>query len=389
MISAADRARFPEPRCAPLARAAGGRPFAHVECRRDPAAAQAAWAELAAEGGAYQRQNFVAAWAEAFRARLAVIVARDEAGAAMALLPLHLRRFGPLRVAAFAGGGWANFHMGLFRQGLDWDADDIGALLSAAAKVVGVDLFAFSHQPSSWEGRDNPLCGLRVRRSPNSAFASALPATHTQWLDAHFSRATQKKQRKKARKLEAFGAVAQVRAQSDAEAQRFLDALFAHKAAQARERGEPDEFADAKVRDLLRRLADGESPAMEMHALVAGERVAAVFGALSDGSRLSGLVVSYDGAPEVAAASPGEWLLIEVVNDAIARGFRTFDLGVGESRYKSEICEVEVALYDGAFAATALGRLGVPVYFAARAALGWLKRRPRLYRFARRLRRAL
>jgi CelD/BcsL family acetyltransferase involved in cellulose biosynthesis len=210
-----------------------------------------------------------------------------------------------------------------------------------------------------------------------------------EWLDAHFSRATQKKQRKKARKLDAFGAVAHVRARSEAEAQRFLDALLAHKAEQARARGEADEFAGAEVRDLLRRLANGDEPAMEMHALVAGERVSAVFGALSHHGRLSGLVVSYDGAPEVAAASPGEWLLIEVVKDAIARGFHAFDLGIGESRYKSEICEIEVALYDGAFAATALGRLGVPLFFAARAALGWLKRQPRLFRLARRLRRAL
>jgi CelD/BcsL family acetyltransferase involved in cellulose biosynthesis len=389
MISAADRVRLPEPRPAPLARASDARPFAGVECFRDIAGARAAWAELAAEGSAYQRQDFVAAWAQTFRARLAIVVARDEAGAAAALLPLHVRRFGPLRVAAFAGGGWANFHMGLFRRGIDWSPEDVATLLSAAAKAAGVDLFAFSHQPSDWDGRDNPLCGLPVRRSPNAAFASALPPTHMEWLDAHFSRATQKKQRKKARKLEAFGAVAHVRARSEAEAQRFLDALLAHKAEQARARGEADEFAGAEVRHLLRRLANGDEPAMEMHALVAGERVAAVFGALSHHGRLSGLVVSYDGAPEVAAASPGEWLLIEVVKDAIARGFHTFDLGIGESRYKSEICEIEVALYDGAFAATALGRLGVPLFFAARAALGRLKRQPRLFRLARRLRRPL
>ena len=114
----------------------------------------------------------------------------------------------------------------------------------------------------------------------------------------------------------------------------------------------------------------------------------ATFGALSGGGRLSGLIVSYDGAPEVAAASPGEWLLIEVVKDAIARGFRTFDLGVGQSRYKSELCEVEEILVDGAFAVTPLGRLGEIAYFGARAGLGWLKRRPRLFHFARRLRRA-
>ncbi len=385
MNSAAKSIPFPERRREVRARS---RAFASVECHRDLAAARQAWSELDAAGSAYQRLEFIAVWARAFRARLAIVVARDEAGAPVALLPLHVQRFGPLRVALFAGGSWANYHMGLFRPGRDWRGEDVAALLRAAAREAGVDLYAFSHQPARWSGRDNPLCLLPSPRSPNSAFASALPATHVEWLDAHFSRATQKKLRKKARKLEVFGAVAHVRAQG-AEAQRVLDALFAHKAAQARARGEPDEFARADVKDLLRRLAGGDDPVMEMHALMAGERVAATFGALRRDGRLSGLVVSYDGAPEVAAASPGEWLLIEVVKDAIARGFQTLDLGVGQSRYKGEICEIEEALFDSAFPVTPIGRLGGAVFLRSRAVLGWLRGRPRLLRLAKRLRRAL
>jgi CelD/BcsL family acetyltransferase involved in cellulose biosynthesis len=360
------------------------RPFARVESHGEIGPAREAWAGLEAAGGAYQRLDFIAAWAEAFTARLAVVVARDEAGAAVALLPLRVRRFGPLRVAAFAGGAWANYHMGLFRNPDGWRADDVGALLRAAGQSAGVDLFAFSHQPARWEGRDNPLLLLPARESPNVAFAGALAATHADWIDAHFSRATQKKLRKKARKLEAFGALRHARAADGAEARAFLDALYAHKAAQARARGEPDPFACARARALLGRLAEDEI--LEMHALIAGGRIAATFGALPGGRRLSGLVVSYDGAPEIAAASPGEWLLIEVARDAIARGFQTLDLGVGESRYKRELCEIEEPLYDAAFAVTPLGRLGGAAYLASRATLGWIKRRPKLLRLARRLR---
>jgi hypothetical protein len=39
-------------------------------------------------------------------------------------------------------------------------------------------------------------------------------------------------------------------------------------------------------------------------------------------------------------------------------------------------------LRDLAFGATALGRLAAPVYLAARAAMGAIKRRPRLYQQA-------
>ncbi len=362
----------------------GGRPFAAVEIHDCASAAREAWAQLQGQGGAFQTMDFVAAWAEAFEARLAIAVARGRAGAPVALLPLHVRRWGPVRVASFAGGGWANYHFGLFRRAGDWRREDVEALLREAGKLAGVDLFAFTHQPASWEGRANPLLLLPARPSPNEAFASALPARHADWLDRHFSRATQKKQRKKARKLEVFGEVRRMRAGGEAEARACLDALYAHKAAQARARNEPDPFADPRSRRLLLRLA--AEGVMETHALVAGERIAATFGALVHEGRLSGLVVSYDPSPEIAAASPGEWLLIETAGEAIARGLSTFDLGAGESRYKKELCEIEEPLFDSAFPVTPLGRLAGALYLRARAAQGWIKHRPALLRLARRLR---
>ena len=365
-------------------RAGLARPFASVEVCGELAAAREAWAELGAMAGAYQSYGFAEACAAAFGGRLAIVVARDEAERPAALLPLRLVRLGPLTVAGFLGGSWANYHMGLFRPGLPWAADDVAALLREAGVLARADLFAFSSQPARWEGLDNPLARLPHAPAPSPAFASALPREHGDWLDARFSRASQKKLRKKARKLEVFGPLAHVRAATPNEAARFLDAFLAHKAAQARDRRARDPFAPPPARALLGRLA--ASGAMEMHALIAGERIVAAFGALPGGRRLSGLVVSYDGDREVAAGSPGEWLLIEVVREAIARGFQTFDLGVGESRYKREICETEESLFDTAFGVTPLGRAAAAAYLGGRAAMGAVKRRPRLFRWLQRLR---
>ena len=369
------------------ARAQAAGRFATVETHADPALVREDWLELEPAAGGYQSLRFTTAWAEAFGAKLCVVVARDAAGRTVALLPLHLKRLGPLTVARFAGESWANYHMGLFRPGLRWRRDDLEALLREAGRAAGIGLYAFINQPARWEGVANPLGALFGGVSPSAAFASALSATHAEWLDAHFSRATQKKQRKKARKLEAFGPVRHVRASDVAEAGRFLDACFAHRAAQAQGRDEPDPFAGAEVSALLHGLV--ACGALEMHALIAGERIAATFGALAQGGRLSGLVVSYDPAAEIAAASPGEWLLIEVVRDCLARGFTTFDLGAGESRYKREICEVEEVLSDTAYGVGPLGRLVAPLWLAGRAAMGAVKRRPALMSRIRRLRRVL
>jgi CelD/BcsL family acetyltransferase involved in cellulose biosynthesis len=370
-----------------LAREGASAPFSAVDIVFDPEAAGAVLAALAARGGAYQSAGFVDAWARAFGARLAVAVARDEAGETVAALPLHLTRWGPLRVARFAGGGWANYQFGLFRVPADWRGRDVRAFLRRAAKTAGVDLFAFMHCPLETAGAANPLLTLPGTPSPSPALATRLPAAHADWLDAHFSRATQKKLRKKLKKLEAFGEVAFRRAGQTGEGRRFLDALLAHKAAQARARGEPDLFAEAAVRDLLGRLV--ENAALEMHALTAGERVVAVFGAMASGRRLSGLVLSHDIAEDVAAATPGVQLVAEAARDAIARGFDTLDLGVGDSRYKRETCEIEEPLRDLALGATPLGRLAAPLYLAVRAAMRAIKRRPALYARAMALKYAL
>jgi len=365
------------------ARAEAARPFATVETHAAPARVREDWLDLEPTAGGYQSLRFVAVWAEAFRAKLCVIVARDEAGRAVALLPLHLRRLGPLTVARFAGESWANYHMGLFRPGVRWSRDDLAALLGAAGRAAGVGLYAFINQPARWDGVANPLAELFGGASPSAAFASSLGGSPAEWLDAHFSRATQKKQRKKVRKLEAFGPVRHVRATGADEAGRFLDACLAQRAARAG----ANEFAASEVHALLRGLV--ARGALEMHALLAGERIAATFGALAQGGRLSGLVVSYDATPEIAAASPGEWLLIEVVRDGLARGLTTFDLGAGESRYKREICEIEEVLSDTAFGVGPLGRLVAPLWLAGRAAMREVKRRPALMSRVQRLRRAL
>ena len=363
------------------------RPFVRVEVHADVEAVAGDWADLGPTGSGYQAPAFVAAWARAMEAKLRVVVARDACGRAVALLPLHLARVGPLTAARFAGEAWANYQMGLFRPGAEWREADVRALLAAAGHEAGADFFAFTRQPARWEGTDNPLAPLFGGLSPSPAFATPLGADPQVWLDAHFSRATQKKLRKKLRKLDALGEVRFVRAAEAAEAARFLDALFAHKAGLAAARGEPDPFADARVRDFLRLSI--ETGAMEMHALVAGERIAAAFGAVRAERRLSGVMVSYDGAPEVAAATPGESLLIEVVNAARARGFATFDLGVGESRYKSELCEVEERLHDTAFGVTLPGRVAARLWLAARAVMREIKRRPALLAKAQGLRRVL
>ena len=78
------------------------------------------------------------------------------------------------------------------------------------------------------------------------------------------------------------------------------------------------------------------------------------------------------------ARSPGELIVHAVVRDAIARGFKTFDLGVGEARYKEDACEAEEELFDSAFAITPLGRVAALAFMAKQRAKRRIKHSPRL-----------
>ena len=76
-------------------------------------------------------------------------------------------------------------------------------------------------------------------------------------------------------------------------------------------------------------------------------------------------------------------LILEIARNAIERGLGVIDFGVGEARYKSEICETTEPLFDSAFAVSAAGRLGAAAFLLARRLKRQVKGDPRLYAFAR------
>ena len=402
-MSAATALRRSSPTEASAApRAAGaGRAFARVEAFDTIEAASEPWAEIArlAPASPYQGFDFSRIWVDAFGAarRLTplILVARDEAGAVTALLPLGRISAGPLRIAVFLGGKDANFAVGLFRPDVEWAAADVAAFLDAGARAAAarIDAYLFVNQPHDWQGAPNPLAALRSQPSPSDAYKSALPNDFAAWRDAHVSKDTQKKLRKKAKRLEAVGPIAYRRAANPDDADRILAAFHEQKSARMRALGIADAYEPPEAHAYLTRLArcglENGAPRLELHALAAGERIVATFGGLSAGDRLCGLFLSHDGDPEVARSSPGELIVHEVVRDAIARGLRTFDLGVGEARYKNEACEATEALFDSAHAVTPLGAVAAFAFLAQQRIKRRIKRSPRLLEISQRLRRAL
>jgi CelD/BcsL family acetyltransferase involved in cellulose biosynthesis len=51
------------------------------------------------------------------------------------------------------------------------------------------------------------------------------------------------------------------------------------------------------------------------------------------------MATSFDMASEIAKTSPGEILLVDLIKLKCHAGITVFDLGVGEARYKTTICD--------------------------------------------------
>jgi CelD/BcsL family acetyltransferase involved in cellulose biosynthesis len=373
------------------------RPFAEFEVYDDPQAARSAWAEIYDAGLAtpYQSYDFVSVWlrtiGRSLRVEPMIVVVRDDAGETSAILPFCRRRLLGITIAGFVAGKHANFHMGAFRAGLAVDRGAIGDLLRRIARSQRIDAFVFVNQPHVWQRYANPFVVLGGQVSPSLGHSTELRSDFTSWLDAHYSKSAQKKLRKKARRLEEQGAVSSFIARDAASRAAALEAFFAHKVARAKATGLANDFDAAVAKRFLEAAAsdgpDDDRPVIELHGLRCGDRIVAVFGGLGRAGRFCGAITSHDQDVEIARSSPGELLIHYVIGDLIQRGFTTFDLGVGEGRYKDACCENPEPLFDTALAFTFAGRWACAALLLRQRAKGWIKRTSWAWSLATRLRR--
>lgn len=375
---------FPE-LAAPVASAAASparRVFARVAVFSDPAEALALWRDLDPElcASFYQSENFVLRWLEYCGRRRGAapffIAAYDASGAGVALLPLALFRFGPLRVAQFIGGGHANYNLGLFRSPAEFSTAELRRLLREAARQApeGPHLYRLLNLPLAWRGAANPLCQLPHRPSADRAYAAALMDDGEAFLAAHLSGEQRKKWRKKAKRLAHMWAVQFLRAETPELAKRVLDAYFEQKSQTL------PGFAQASRADGTRAFHEAlaASGALELYAMMLDGRIVATFGAGLCGGRLQGLINSYDGDPDIARSSPGNLLIAHVVRDACARKHTAFDLGLGDAPYKTTFCNEIEPMANVILATGVAGALARPLFEAASTLKAMLKRRKRL-----------
>jgi CelD/BcsL family acetyltransferase involved in cellulose biosynthesis len=339
-----------------------------VEVHADPQGALAAWAELEAlaPGSLYQTRRWLLPWiATAGRAAgieaLLVVGYRDDLP--VVFCPFGLARRGGLRVASFLGAKDSNANLALIRPGAELSRADLLALFAAAADRAGArpDLFLLSNQPDQWEGIGNPLVALLPHQpSPSYCHRGDLVPQFDAFLRTHLSADGRKNLRRKEKRLAEIGPIAHVRAKTAEDVSRILDAFLAQKRQRLVEIGAAGGFDDASSRAFLEAAATeglaAEHAAIELHALTVGVRIVATFGGGTHRGRFHGMINSFDLDPDVARASPGEVLLARIAEEKCREGLTSFDLGIGEARYKETWCDAAEPLFDTILPMTMKGR---------------------------------
>lgn len=372
------------------------RAIARVAVFDDLAEAEPHWRELERNALAtpYQRFDFLKLWQTHAGAAAGmtpfIVVGFNAAGTPLFLWPLGCRRRGNLRVVEFLGGKHANFNMALWRR--DVAATISAADLRAVLKQLGsrADLMAFINQPLTWAGATNPFALLPRQNSADYGFSGSLVPDFEALFRARTNANTRKKMRKKERALAEFGAVRFERAKDPHEIRRVLDAFFKQKNARMRAIGVHDAFAAPDIRRFIEAAAGERQPTgeplIELYALLVDDIVVATMGGITGGRRFCAMFNSIVQG-RFAVESPGEQLLVHIVRQCCERGFDTFDLGIGGSRYKNLFCEDAEPLFDSYLPLSPAGRLLGAAYRTAGAVKRAIKQRPLLWSAVRGLRR--
>lgn len=355
-----------------------------------------AWRALEADAvmSPYGRLDWIAAYQDNLPEHerdTRVAILRGQDGDIVLLQPFQIERRGALRVASAIGDKHANYNLPVMRPDFArrLSPERARRILTEAGRSLAVDLVAIPNVPVTWNGWRNPFA-VGGQASASDAWALRLEPDGDAALARSMSPEARKKMRNKARGLEKIAPVSVVQARAPADVDRILAAYFRQKAGRFAALGITDPFAEASLRSFFRHAAmsglpEGR-PAIELHALLGGDDVLAVLGGAGDGHRFSGMIVSFEAGP-LDRFSLGEMLVTNVIRDLGLRGYRVFDLGVGDARYKRSICEELEPLVDLAVPLTWRGHGVALAQSAGLAAKRRLKADPRAMALVARVRR--
>lgn len=357
------------------------------------AAAAGAWRALETGSAVtpYQRYDWIKFYMDACGIApdniiIAMFEAEGEPFAAMPLLITH--RFG-LTIGALPGSDIANTDWLIVRPDMAHllDRQVLSTAFDAVSRAVGgLDLVRLSNLPESWNGVPDPFFAFPHQPAPDPLYFGGVAADVARTRPP--ARRLRNVQRGRRRLEETYGPVVLKRARTAEEVQAFHAAFQVQRDGRFRKQGIRNIFAERRFVDFFARAGSAsvskKTPTLCLHALYAGKEIVAVSIGTFSGAHYSQYIHSVTEG-EAARASLMSILIEDLLGELAAEGVRTFDMGLGEFRYKNDWTEPQI-VYDCAIGFTATGRLAAHAFLAQRRMKRTIKHNPKLWTTAKALR---
>lgn len=322
----------------------------------------------------------------------ALIVVGEVNGVPAFLLPLSITRKagGNLRICRFLGDFHGNQNSGLWRRDIlaGIHLRSLRKVLLRVAALHRIDLFDLKYVPHVIDERIHPLICPHAIESLNAVHAFPLEADFNKVYKARRSSSARKKLRTKERKLSETGKVRFRRASDPATALHFLETLIAQRGMRQASNGIPNVFDAPDMRAFLTeqlvRSIEARDDRCMIYGLEVDGEVRATYLCGMQYDRFHAYTNSI--CEDAGIYSPGDLLLLRVVEDACRLGASSFDFGLGAERYKTSWADRE-PLMDVALPVTARGRAALFAIRRIRALRRTIRNTPALWSLVRRMRR--
>ncbi|WP_370692002.1 GNAT family N-acetyltransferase [Bradyrhizobium xenonodulans] len=373
------------------------RRVASVDIVHDLATAEAVWRSLECPSNSatpYQRFDFLAAWQRRVGQRAGLspflVIARDDEGRPLGLLPLALQTAFGVRYASFMGGTHSTFNMGLWQSefaatATEHDLRSLTAMLAARDKA---DVLVLRRQPTYWRDLQNPL--RLLPHEPSTVHCPVRTIEPGATSVSLVSESLRRRLQRKERKLQLLAGYRYYIASDDVDITRLLDWFFQVKPQRIMAQQKlPSPFADPDVQGFIRsacmtKLADC-GRAIEIHALECDEEVIAILAVMADDHRFSAMFNTYTMSRK-AKFSPGLILMRHVIDHFAGQRYRAFDFGIGFYDYKLLVCPDYEPIFDSFIPLSVRGRFAVGAISAVNEAKRFMKSNPALHDIAQNLR---
>ena len=370
-----------------------------VTVHRDLDAVEPLWRALTAQDSVaspYQGYEWIRLWHKHVSGPLGdepvIIVGSDRSGAPLFIWPLVVRRTGALRAARFFGGKHATLNMPLWRRDAadTFSAGEMRDVLTQVARQrPDLDVLVLHNQPTFWDGARNPFMALPHQRSNEDNFVLNISTNGPAVIQQQLSSTFRSRLRNKERKLAKLKGYRYLRAATPGDVDRQLAFFFEQKEAKLHALGIENVFAQAGVESFIRAAChtglDRGQPVIELYALECDGDMLALFSGIHDEKRFTSMFNSHT-ASDNSRFSPGLILLQHLIVDCATRGFRSFDIGPGEARYKTFFCKDIEPIYDSVLPLSLRGQIAAPMLRTVRRAKSFIKRNPNLWRVAHNVR---